>query len=67
MGKWKFNRGDEVIANEKAPGDYQGHQGTVIEHGPGTAEYTVNFHSQIVYLNSWWLDPVYKAHKRQQE
>lgn len=67
MAKWKFNRGDEVIANEKAPGDYQGHQGTVIEHGPGMAEYTVNFHNRIGYLNSWWLDLVHKAPRRRLE
>jgi len=67
MGKWKFNRGDKVIVKEKAPGDYRGRQGTIIGHGPGRAEYTVNFHSQVTYLNSWWLDPVHKIPKRQQE
>ena len=56
MGKWKFNPGDIVVANEKAPGDYRGRQATIVKRGPGTAEYTVSFDGQIVYLNSWWLD-----------
>jgi len=63
MGKWKFNPGDRVMANEKALGDYRGRQATIVEHGPGTAEYTVNFDGQIVYLNSWWLDPIDSASK----
>ena len=67
MGKRKFNPGDKVIANEKAPGDYRGRQATVVGHGPGTAEYAVNFDGQIVYLNSPWLDPVREARKRRQE
>jgi hypothetical protein len=56
MGKWKCNPGDIVVANEEAPGDYRGRQATIIGHGPGIAEYTVNFNGQIAYLNSWWLD-----------
>ena len=58
MAKCKFNPGDRVVANEKAPGDYRGRQATIVERGPGTTEYTVNFDGQIVYLNSWWLDPL---------
>ena len=58
MGKWKFNSGDIVIANDKAPGDYRDRRATVIERGPGTAEYTLNFDGQIAYLNSWWLNPI---------
>lgn len=67
MGKRKFKPGDRVIANEKAPSDYCGRQATVVEHGPGTAEYTVNVDGQIAYLNSWWLDPVHEAPKREAE
>lgn len=52
MGKWKFNPGDQVVVNEKAPGDYRGCQATVVGHGPGKPEYTVNLDGQIVYLNS---------------
>jgi len=67
MGKLKFKRGDKVVANEKAPGDYRGRQAIVVQHGPGTAEYAVNFDGQIVYLNSWWLDPVDEVTNVQQE
>jgi len=52
------------MANEKAPGDYRGHQVIIVEHGPGPAEYTVNFDGQIIYLNSWWLDPIDGASKQ---
>jgi len=55
------------MVNEKAPGDYRARQATIVEHGPGTTEYTVNVDGQIVYLNSWWLDPIHEALKRQQE
>ena len=54
MGKWKSKPEDTVIANEKAPVDYRGRQATIVENGPGTAEYTVNFDGQILYLNYWW-------------
>ena len=67
MGKRKFNPGDIVVANEKAPGDYPGRQVTIVERGPGITEYTVNFDGRIVYLNSWWLDPIHEGPKRQQE
>jgi len=67
MGKWKFNPGDQVVVNEKGPGDYQRCQAIVVGRGPGTTEYTVNLDGQIVYLNSWWLDLVGEAPHSQQE
>jgi len=56
--KWKFALGDRVVANGKAPGDYEGKFGAVVERGPGKVEYGVKFDGQeeTVYLNSWWLD-----------
>ena len=51
------------MANEKAPGDYRDRQATIVEHDPGTAEYTVNFDGQIICLNSCWLDPVHEDTK----
>jgi hypothetical protein len=65
MGKWKFNPGDRVLANEKAPGDYRGRHGIIIERGPGVAEYTVSIDDQTVCLNSWWLDPIHEESTRQ--
>ena len=57
-GVWKFVLGDRVVANEKAPGDYEGKSGTIVERGPGKVEYGVilDGEKQTVYLNSWWLD-----------
>jgi len=56
----KFQVGDRVRANAKAPGDYEGREGVVVEPGPGKAEYGVRFDDGRVprpeYLNSWWLD-----------
>lgn len=47
-----------MVANGKAPGDYEGKFGAVVERGPGKVEYGVKFDGQeeTVYLNSWWLD-----------
>lgn len=56
MGNWKFNIGDRVVANEKAPGDYRGRKGTIVERGPGKSEYTVSTSGKKIFLNSWWLD-----------
>jgi DNA processing protein len=67
VGKHKFKPGDRVIANEKAPGDYQGRQATVVAHRPGKAEYAVNVDGHIAYLNSRWLDPVHEVPKREAE
>ena len=55
---WKFTVGARVRANEKAPGDYRGLVGTVIERGPHKSEYAIRFdgHETLDYLNSWWLD-----------
>lgn len=57
-GVWKFALGDRVVANEKAPGDYESLCGTVVERGPGKVEYGVKFDGkeEIAYVNSWWLD-----------
>ena len=57
-GRWKFNLGDRIIANEKAPGDYEDFCGSIVERGPGKAEYGVRFDrkEETVYLNSWSLE-----------
>ena len=56
----KFEVGDRVRGNAKAPGDYAERQGTVVERGPGRAEYGVRFDdgrtTEPEHLNSWWLD-----------
>ena len=56
--KWKFALGDHTKANEKAPGDYEGLCGIIVERGPGKTEYGVRFDGQeeTVFLNSSWLD-----------
>ena len=60
--KWKFNIGDRVRASEKAPGDYVGLEGMVVERGPGKSEYGVRFdrpRAEREYLSSWWLDRIF--------
>jgi hypothetical protein len=55
----KFNVGDRVTANDKAPGDYRSRAGTVFEVGPGKSEYGIRFEGAGPlegYLMSWWLD-----------
>jgi hypothetical protein len=41
--KAKFQIKDQVIANEKAPGDYEGHRGVILAHLARTSEYQVQF------------------------
>lgn len=38
---YSSKRGDKVVANEKALGDYRDRQAIVVQHGPGTAEFVV--------------------------
>ena len=59
--KMKFQIGDRVIANDKAPGDYRRRSGTVTEIGPGKSEYGIRFDRHARYpdaghMMSWWLD-----------
>ncbi|PYV26617.1 MAG: hypothetical protein DMG24_06620 [Acidobacteria bacterium] len=58
--RYKFNIGDRVSANEKAPGDYSGLIGTVLGRGrPGRSEYKVQFDDDLRgpgWLCSWQLD-----------
>lgn len=63
VAKVKFQVGERVIANDKAPGDCRGRVGTVAEHARGRVEYGVRFDGKtaVEYLNSWWLDA---AHRR---
>lgn len=57
--RWKFEVGDRVRANEKAPGDYVGLEGVVVERGPGKSECGVRFdNGKPGHLNSWWLDSI---------
>jgi len=41
--KAKFQLGEKVMANEKAPGDYRGSCGVVVQHLPKSSEYQVQF------------------------
>jgi len=62
--KTKFQTGQRVIANDKAPGDYKGHAGTVLQHNPPTSEYQVQFDGDERgpgWLESWRLDLVERA------
>ncbi len=59
----KFQIGERVRANDKAPLDYEGRRGTITEIGPGRTEYGVRFEpdppkADTGYLMSWWLDPI---------
>ena len=58
--RFKFDVGDSVTVNDKAPGDYRGRSGTIAVRGPGKTEYGVMFDGgkDVEYLNSWWLDSV---------
>lgn len=55
----KFQVGDRVNVNDKAPGDYAGRIGRIAGVGPNRSEYRVEFtdggHADG-YLMSWWLD-----------
>lgn len=56
----KFTTGDRVLANEKAPGDYEGRQGKVLRGLP-ESQYEVQFEGDPRgpgCLYSWWLDRV---------
>lgn len=60
----KFQAGQRVVANEKAPGDYEGHSGTVLAHHPPTYEYQVQFDGDgrgPGWLASWQLDLATRA------
>ncbi len=55
----KFQAGERVIANGKAPGDYEGRVGTVLAHHLVTHEYQVQFDGDARgpgWLASWQLD-----------
>jgi hypothetical protein len=41
--KAKFQLGEQVTANVKAPGDYKGLGGVVLQHLPASSEYQVQF------------------------
>ena len=57
-GLTKFIVEQRVRANDKAPGDYKGLVGAVVEKTPGKSEYGVQFEGQPepAFLNSSWLD-----------
>lgn len=59
--KEKFIPGNRARANEKAPGDYEGKNGTVLGRVSGKSEYQVQFDDDArgpAYLDSWMLDPI---------
>jgi len=41
--KAKFQSGEQVEANDKAPGDYKGRRGVVLQHLAASSEYQVQF------------------------
>jgi len=62
---YKFSLGQQVKANEKAPGDYSGRERIItdIRLGRRTTQYGVRFSPEPRkadegYLDSWMLDPV---------
>ncbi len=62
MGKMKFQVGDRVRANEKAPGDYEGRDGVVTDRSL-ESQYQVEFaplvgNASFGCLYSWQLDHV---------
>lgn len=55
--KPKFTVGDRVIGKESAPASFRGKVGTVIERGPGKAEYGVKFDDgPTEYVESSWME-----------
>ena len=58
-GPRKFEAGDRVVMNGKAPTDYRGREGFVTELGPGRSEYRVEFDDgrrpTTGYMLSSWL------------
>lgn len=64
QGRRKFANGDRVIAKESAPADFRERIGTVVDYGPGKAEYTIRFDDNptvVTYLQSPWLDSLATA------
>jgi hypothetical protein len=55
-----FSIGDRVRANDRAPHEYRGRDGTITEIGPGQPEFRVEFDDgrqpTTGYLMSSWLD-----------
>ena len=57
--KAKFRMGEQVKANDKAPGDYRGLRGVVLQHLTASSEYRVQFdgdHRGPGWLLSHMLD-----------
>jgi hypothetical protein len=60
--KPKFQIGDGVLVNDKAPGDYKGRCGRISERA-ARGEYRVVFsdgssdYPSYGVLMSWWIDP----------
>ena len=58
----EFSVGDQVLANDHAPGDYRRRGGIITEVGPGTSEFRIEFEDGRLpttgYLLSEWLYPV---------
>jgi hypothetical protein len=60
--KPKFQIGDQVLANDHAPGDYRERRGHVAAYGAAKSEYVVAFVEESGFpatghMMSWWLDP----------
>ena len=57
--KAKFQLGEQVTANDKAPGDYRGLRGVVLQHLAPSSEYQVQFegdHRGPGWLSSHMVD-----------
>jgi hypothetical protein len=62
----KFRPRQRIIANGRAPGDYQGQLGTILTRVPDGPEYWVQFDGHacgLVCLNSRMLEPIYSQSK----
>lgn len=61
--KHKFSSGNRFRVKDErpAPADFRERVGTIIEQGPGNAEYTVRFDddlANVTYLQSNWMEPM---------
>ena len=55
--KLKFNLAERVVGRESARASFRRRTGTVIERGPGKAEYGVKFDDgPIEYVESSWME-----------
>ena len=57
MRQRKFSLNDRVIGKEDGKASFRGRSGTILEYGPGKAEYKVAFDDgAIEYVSSSWIE-----------